>query len=262
VRSAAAQPTRHGPMRPPPDGPVAPTASGACKAAAKARSVEPPLRAASNGAQCGDDGPPVVAATAKATRLPRTPLEGGVGKGRGLRAGAGASSRAANGSADGSVGVGNLSNELAAEIREFIGLDSVCISVLGGRFAGAYNARVRAGSGKNDGSFNAWLKDCGFHLGPPLASSRRHFCSVRAASPSAEGGGPGGIRCQGREPACRHEDAERQRLRQLLAVKDEACEAAQRKLNDIRAERAAATAEVATVEAEVKALLRQRRAAR
>ena len=188
---------------PPRPGVATPTASGACEAVAKARSVEPPLRAASRGVQCGDDGSPVAAATVKATRLPRASLEGGVGNGRGLRAGASASSRAANGSAGGSAGVGNSYNELAAEIREFIGLDSVCISVLGGRFAGAYNARVRAGSGKNDGSFKAWLKDCGFHLGPPLPSSRHHFCSVRAASPSAEGGGPAGTRRQQSE----HDDA-------------------------------------------------------
>ena len=71
------------------------------------------------------------------------------------------------------------SEELAAEIEEYIGLGSVCISVLGGRFAAAYNARVRTGSGKNDGSFKAWLKACGFRLEPPLASNRRHFCSVR-----------------------------------------------------------------------------------
>ena len=94
------------------------------------------------------------------------------------------------------VRVGNPFEELAAEIREFIGLGSVCISVLGGRFAGAYSARVRAGSGKNDGSFKARLKDCGVRLEPPLAPSRHRFCSVRAASPSAEGGGPAATRRQ------------------------------------------------------------------
>ena len=69
---------------------------------------------------------------------------------------------------------------LIAEIKKFVGSDAMCISVLGGRFASAFNECVRRNGNKDDGSFKAWLHNSGCFIFEPHETKPK-FCRVRVA---------------------------------------------------------------------------------
>ena len=83
--------------------------------------------------------------------------------------------------AKGAAARGNDTPEaLISEIKKYVGSDAICISVFGGRFASAFNERVRRNGNKHDGNFKAWLCNSGCFIFEPHETKPK-FCRVRVA---------------------------------------------------------------------------------
>ena len=156
--------------------------------------------------------------------------------------------------------------------------DGSCLAAHGAALC-KLNGGALGADGASRGAVEAQARGVALVVGSTVVKARvQQLCEgaaeaagpIRAAGEAAlhtldDGvlGAGGAFRCSAHSFARPSEEkAKLQRLRQQHALQHEAREAALRKLNDLRAECIAAKAEVATAEAEVKALLLQRRAAR